>query len=470
MSFTSKFRHIYGEAARQKDQYSDIKGALTSGESQYIKANSKFWAYGKSTGGAPLFIRKLSDVGRSQLGAKYISTHKGRLIDFDFHPFIDTLVATASDDCKVNINAFPADGLTDNVTSPEISITGHKKKVGLIKFHPAANNVIASASYDRTIKVWNIENAACIGTMGDSKDNIYSMDWNKDGSLLASTSKDKVLRIYDPRKPDAAMNVNGAFGGIKSSKCFWAHCLGGFLGATGFSKGAKRELKLWDLRDLEKPVYAQGLDNAASVLIPNMDNDLGILYLAGKGDNSVSYYELRNDSKIMHYLSVYRDGVPQKGGGWVPKRGLSPMKCEVQRFLKLTKDSVIPISFIVPRKAGGDVFQEDIYPNCASARPALTADEWAAGNNANPNTMNMDPEERKEDDGGDVKFTKRKTYDEVVRENMELKQLVQKLQDEIAELKGTASDEVDEVKEDAERADGDGNEDGADMDQDGGDE
>jgi coronin-1B/1C/6 len=473
MSFTSKFRHIYGESARQKDQYSDIKGALTSGESQYIKANAKFWAFGKSTGGAPLFVRKLSDVGRSKLGAKYISTHKGRLIDFDFHPFIDTIVATSSDDCKVNINAFPSDGLTDNVTSPEISITGHKKKVALIKFHPAANNVIASASYDRTIKVWNIENAACIGTMTDCNDNIYSMSWNKDGSLLAATSKDKVLRLYDPRKQDAAMKIDGAFGGIKSSKCFWATCLGGFVGSTGFSKGAKRHLKLWDLRDLEKPVYNQGIDNAASVLIPHMDNDLGILYLAGKGDNSVNYYELRNDSKIMHFLSVYRDGVPQKGGGWVPKRGLSPMKCEVQRFLKLTKDSVIPISFIVPRKAGGDVFQEDIYPNCASARPALTADEWAAGNNANPNTMNMDPEERKEDDGGDVKFTKRKTYDEVVRENMELKQLVQKLQDEIAQLKGTTSDDVKDADKGDDEEDNAGDQDGGDQDggdQDGGDQ
>merc|ERR1712176_1411368 len=213
---------------------------------------------------------------------------------------------------------------------------------------------------------------------------------------------DKCVRIFDPRKPDDAMGVVGAFGGIKATKCFFVNAYG-WVGSTGFSKSAKRELKMWDLR---------------------------------------------NDDKICHYLSLYRDGVPQKGGGWVYKRGLSVMKCEVQRFLKLTKDSVVPISFIVPRKSGGDVFQEDIYPNCRSAKPGLSADEWSSGNNADPNTMSMDPEERKDDGGADdVAFNKKATYDEVVAENMELKKKV-KLQDEIALLKGGGGGDDDENKED----------------------
>merc|ERR1711951_60666 len=103
-------------------------------------------------------------------------------------------------------------------------------------------------------------------------------------------------------------------------------------------------------------------------------------------------------------------------------------------------------------------FQEDIYPQCPSTKPALTADEWISGSNAEPCTMNMDPDERKDEDGGDVKFTKKRTYDEVVAENMELKQLVKKLQDEIAQLKGsteTAADvaEVQDVDEEAGAAD-----------------
>merc|ERR1712154_518692 len=109
----------------------------------------------------------------------------------------------------------------------------------------------------------------------------------------------------DPRKPDACQSIEGAFGGIKSSKCFWVNNFG-FVGSTGFSKGAKRHLKLWDLRNLEKPLYNNGLDNSAGVLVPHMDNDLNILFLAGKGEGSVSFYEIVNDSKTMHFLSTYR--------------------------------------------------------------------------------------------------------------------------------------------------------------------
>jgi len=224
----------------------------------------------------------------------------------------------------------------------------------------------------------------------------------------------------DPRKPDDAMTVSGAFGGIKATKCFYVNAFG-WVGSTGFSKSAKRELKIWDPRNIEKPIYNVGLDNQASVLVPNVDNDLNILYLAGKGDNSVSYYELRNDDKICHYLSLYRDSTPQKGGGWVYKRGLNVMKCEVQRFLKLTKDSIIPISFIVPRKSGGDVFQDDIYPPCASAKPAKTADEWIAGESADPCTMSMDPDDRKDEDGGaELELKTKATYEELEQQIRDL--------------------------------------------------
>merc|ERR1739842_116723 len=103
----------------------------------------------------------------------------------------------------------------------------------------------------------------------------------------------------------------------------------------------------------------------------------------------------------------------------------------------LTKDSIIPISFIVPRKSGGDVFQEDIYPPCRAAKAALSADQWSAGNNADPITMSMDPDDRKDEDGGgDMEFTKKATYDEVVAENNELKRKIKELQDEVAALKG----------------------------------
>jgi len=118
--------------------------------------------------------------------------------------------------------------------------------------------------------------------------------------------------------------------------------------------------------------------------MPYYDNDLGVLYLAGKGDGTISYFELVNDDRKLYTLGIYRNADPQKGGGWVPKRGLDPMRCEVARFLKLTAKSVIPVSFVVPRKAGNEVFQQDIFPNALAGKPSLEASEWISGINKNP--------------------------------------------------------------------------------------
>merc|ERR1739842_170823 len=95
------------------------------------------------------------------------------------------------------------------------------------------------------------------------------------------------------------------------------------------------------------------------------------------------------------------------------KRACDVWKCEVNRFFKLTKTSIIPVSFVVPRKSGADVFQEDIYPDTYAGKPALTADEWLKGANKEPITMSMDPEKRTDDSGGARLFKTNATYQEL---------------------------------------------------------
>merc|ERR1711920_937045 len=95
-------------------------------------------------------------------------------------------------------------------------------------------------------------------------------------------------------------------------------------------------------------------------------------------------------------ISSYRSSTPQKGGCFVPKRALDTTKCEVARFLKLTRDSVIPVSFCVPRKTGADIFQDDIFPDCFAGVPSATADEYLEGKNSKMITMSMNPAERKD--------------------------------------------------------------------------
>jgi len=428
-----KYRHVYGEPAKPELQFLDLKNPFCSGEGSYLKCNTRFFAVAKTGGGGPLYIRRLDDPGRFGVTVPMLSVHKGTTWDFDFHPFIVNMVGTASEDCHAAITQFPEEGLTETVTKATVTLEGHQKKVTFIKFNPTANNIVATGAFDRTVKVWNIETATCVSTFDQCQDTVMTMDWNNDGSRIACAGKDAAIRIYDPRNIDQAQTISDAFDGSKGSKVFWAENLG-WIGGTGFSRTAKRQMKVWDLRKLDKTLYEQDIDQAASVLYPYFDNDNGILYLTGKGEGNITYYELVNDDKIAYLLSAYRNPEPQKGGGWLPKRACDVWKCEVARFYKLTKSTVVPISLIVPRKAGAEIFQEDIYPDAYAGRASLQADAWLKGENKPPITMSMNPalrEDTKTQGGGNT-FVKKKTYAELEQENVELKERVAQLEAQLS--------------------------------------
>jgi len=188
---SGKYRHLFGENAKPELCFEEIKNPSATGEGNFVKANGKFFGVGKVGGGGPVYVRRLDRPGRFPPNAPTVSVHKGAVFDFDFHPFIDNLIATGSDDTHVCISKFPMGGLKKTITEAEVRLQGHGKKVALLEFNPSANAILATGSFDRTIRVWNIETASSVCTFDGLGDNIYSMSWNSDGSLIAATAKDK---------------------------------------------------------------------------------------------------------------------------------------------------------------------------------------------------------------------------------------------------------------------------------------
>ncbi|XP_013792293.2 coronin-1C-like isoform X2 [Limulus polyphemus] len=69
--------------------------------------------------------------------------------------------------------------------------------------------------------------------------------------------------------------------------------------------------------------------------------------------------------------------------GMMPKRGCDIKHCEISRFYRLHTSGFCEIlSFTVPRKS--DQFQDDLYPNTMSDVPAISAEEWVDGKEAEP--------------------------------------------------------------------------------------
>ncbi len=72
---------------------------------------------------------------------------------------------------------------------------------------------------DKTIRVWDVAAQAekCSGAFPDS---VFSFDWNYNGSLIAVTTKDKKVRIFDPRSHSVVQEGTN-HEGVKPSFVCW---------------------------------------------------------------------------------------------------------------------------------------------------------------------------------------------------------------------------------------------------------
>lgn len=155
------------------------------------------------------------------------------------------------------------------------------RKVGHVLFNPAAENVLASASGDFTVKLWDIEAGAAKLSL-KLGDIVQSMSWSADGSMLVTTSRDKKLRIWDVRQERPAQETQG-HPGAKNSRAVWMGELDR-IATTGFSRMSDRQLALWDIRAVREPMGGfQRLDSISGVCMPFWDDGTKCLYLAGKG-------------------------------------------------------------------------------------------------------------------------------------------------------------------------------------------
>ena len=112
--------------------------------------------------------------------------------------------------------------------------------------------------------------------------------------MFCVSSKDKMNRLFDPRE-NRIIAEWSPHNGTKCSKMTWTGEHPRII-TTGFNRSSQREWKMWDLRNLAKPISHDALDQSSGTLLPFFDPDTNMLYLAGKGDGNIRYYEVMESS------------------------------------------------------------------------------------------------------------------------------------------------------------------------------
>ena len=378
---TSKYKTIVGEEKQNKFTNINLVSEVTEGK--LIACNGSFIAASWNSTPGSVAILNTHFPSNIKFNCPVLRGHKYSVFDLEFSPLKDTLLATASDDATVKLWDIPPEGLTENLNKDLMTYKGHTRRVSFVKFNPVAADVIASASTDYSLQVWNLAKGELYSQV-EFGDLPTSLDWNPIGSLVGVTNKKKNINIFYPREKKSVL-VTQIYESPRSPKFTWVG--ENTFVTTGFSKDNVKELKLWDVRKVKEDLKSEGpvqkvvIDNLLTVTTPFYDHESKLLFTSGKGELSIHCYDL-NDS-IIYQNADYKSKTPALSLNMFERKVLDYNKCEIDRFIHYNnKKELSFISFYIARK--NPKYEPDLYPPVSIPEAALTYEQWISGENKEP--------------------------------------------------------------------------------------
>uniref|UniRef100_A0A8C1TEV1 Coronin n=1 Tax=Cyprinus carpio TaxID=7962 RepID=A0A8C1TEV1_CYPCA len=381
---SSKFRHIQGAVLHRDTHITNLRGLhlTTPGECDGFCANGQRVAVPLAIAGGQIAVFELSQPGK--LPDTALPTIQNSV---NVYPF------RTGDDAKIRVWQIPKGGLTETLTEPECVLRGHTEKIYSIKFHPHASGLLASSSYDLTVRLWSLGTGEEVKRLSGHQDQIFGIAWSPDGKLLATVCKDGKVRLYDPRKSTLPIQEGPGPEGHRGARVVWV-CDGKYLLVSGFDSRSERQLYLFSAESLASgSVASVPADVSPSTLIPFYDPDTSVLILTGKGDTRVYTYEILPEAPYFMECSSFHSSEPHKGLCFLPKTECDVRDVEVARAIRLGKSTIEPVAFRVPR-VKKEFFQDDVFPETAVWWEAsLTAAAWLSGSNGQHRKISLQPKD-----------------------------------------------------------------------------
>ncbi|KAH0999665.1 hypothetical protein HUJ04_006049 [Dendroctonus ponderosae] len=389
----SKFRHLKGTTAHKSCHIENIRNLSRQipGECDGFHANPKRVAVPLSGPGGKIAIFELSKTGKLPDGVIPTLVHGSNIMDFQWDPFDSDRLAVACDDGSVKLWRIPDNGLLEPTNEPEREFNAHSDKIYFLRFHPTAKDVLASGSYDMTIKLWDLTTMSDQITLKGHTDQIFSFSWAPCGTQCATVCKDGKLRVFQPRKSDGPIREGKGPEGNRGARIVWA-LDGRYIVMMGFDKVSERQITIYKASDLSKPLNTVGLDVSPAILIPFYDEDSSTLFCTGKGDLTIYAFEITEEHPFICPLSHHRCNSLHQGLSFLPKNVCDVQNVEFAKAYRLTNNSIEPLSFTVPR-IKTELFQDDLFPPTrVTWIPASSSEEWFSGKDKPVGRISLKPD------------------------------------------------------------------------------
>ncbi|XP_037813202.1 coronin-7 isoform X1 [Lucilia sericata] len=389
----SKFRHLKGTPGHKSTHIENLRNLSRQipGECNGFTANHERVAVPLSGPGGKIAIFELTKPGRLPDGVIPSLVNGSNIMDFQWDPYDAKRLAVACDDGMVKLWRIPEGGLLEPTNAPEQELTAHSDKIYFIRFHPLAQDILLTASYDMSIKLWNLQTMEEKCVLTGHSDQIFDFAWSPCGKYGATVSKDGKIRIYNPRKSETPIREGNGPVGTRGARIVWA-LDGQYIVCTGFDKVSERQISVYKADHLNAPLNTASLDVSPSILIPFYDEDSSTLFVTGKGDSTIYCYEITDEEPFICPLSHHRCTSLHQGLSFLTKNHCDVASVEFCKAYRLTNTTIEPLSFTVPR-IKSELFQDDLFPPTrVTWLPTMSAEEWFLSNDKKAKKISLQPE------------------------------------------------------------------------------
>ncbi|MDM8536712.1 hypothetical protein QUF70_08165 [Desulfobacterales bacterium HSG17] len=181
-------------------------------------------------------------------------------------------------------------------------LEGHESPVSAIECSPDGK-IIASGSYDNTIKLWNIEQGRELKTLSGHLGSIRSLSFSPDGRFLASGSYDNTIKLWSIKQGKDIKTLSGHTKSVESI-CFSPD------GRTLASGSSDRTIRFWDTKKSGQIKGVIGrLDNGSAIVHSIRFSSDGKLLASGNHDGTIRIWSVKEFKEIKifkrHKSSVF---------------------------------------------------------------------------------------------------------------------------------------------------------------------
>ncbi|EDQ91206.1 uncharacterized protein MONBRDRAFT_23390 [Monosiga brevicollis MX1] len=162
-----------------------------------------------------------------------------------------------------------------------VKLEGHTSAVDQVAFHPQNTNILASASDDKSVKLWDVRAKQRETTSVTTDDGNINLKWHPDCNLLAVGNRSDVITLFDTRTWQALTTKQYE---IEVNGLSWNNDATGFFLTTG--RGSVRVLHPETLEPLCEDLTAH-TSNCLSIEF----SPCGRYFATGSADATVSLFD-----------------------------------------------------------------------------------------------------------------------------------------------------------------------------------